>query len=106
MVISRQCSVVGCDEYARLTRKYVAKNKINAKNKEDIINIDLCYRHRFVEFDKVKMIGEFERTPGNITKKEHEKGEKDTDTDGPVTKIELEYDENGVGPNARILRDS
>ena len=105
MVISRQCSVVGCDEYARITRKYVAKNKINAKNKnkEDIINIDLCYRHRFVEFDKVKMIGEFERTPGNITKKEHDqKGE----TDGPITKIELEYDENGVGPNARILRDS
>ena len=104
MVISRQCSVVGCDEYARLTRKYVAKNKINAKQggtKEDIINIDLCYRHRFVEFDKVKMIGEFERTPGNITKKEHEK-----DADGPITKIELEYDENGVGPNAKILRDN
>jgi hypothetical protein len=98
MVISRTCSVVGCDEYARLTRKYIAKNK---SKKKEVINVDLCYRHRHVGMDQVEMIGEFERTPGNITRKEQEASEDDIDTDGPVAKIELDYDDD---KNAKLVK--
>ena len=96
MVISRTCSVVGCDEYARLTRKYIAKNK---KSKKEVINVDLCYRHRHVGMDG-EMIGEFERTPGNITRKEQEA--EDIESDGPVAKIELDYDDDNK--NAKLVK--
>jgi hypothetical protein len=98
MVISRTCSVVGCDEYARLTRKYVARHKDrnSQKEKQEVLNIDLCYRHRFVTFEKVRMVGEFERVPGNITRKEEAA---ESDADGPISKIELDYDSG----NAKVV---
>lgn len=91
MVISRTCSVVGCDEYARITRKYAAVQKEvigeDVKEKKQILNIDLCYRHRFVDLENTELLGSHERTPGNITKKE----DTEQETNGPISKIKVDY---------------